>query len=227
MPEPHDSPFAMLLASSVHDIKNSLGMLMETLAEVIAVNVAESGQQRQFAIIQGEAARINNDLMYLLGLYHLQQQSLALRLEETFLDEFLNEQVAQQELLFALRGIECQVSCDRELAGYFDRNLVSGVLNNVLVNGARYARHELRLSAEARDEGVVISVEDDGPGFPEAMLALGGARSGTIDFATGSSNLGLYFAREVAALHRRGVVPGHIELVNLRVSGGRFSLFLP
>lgn len=227
MSTPDEAPFAMLLASSIHDIKNSLGMLMERLAAVIETIPADSQQQRQFATVQGEAARINNDLMYLLGLYRLQQQSLPLRIEEVWLDEFLQEQVAQQSLLFSLRNTTCQISCDPWLSGYFDRNLIAGVLNNVLVNGARYARQSLHLSAFAQDGGIIVQVADDGPGFPEPLLTLGQAHAGSIDFTTGSSSLGLHFAREVAALHRRGELQGRIELANPASGGGLFTLFLP
>jgi hypothetical protein len=48
-----------------------------------------------------------------------------------------------------------------------------------------------------------------------------------IDFISGSTNLGLYFAGEVAFMHRRGEVHGNISLNNSPDSGGCFRLLLP
>lgn len=223
-----DDPFSLLLASSVHDIKNSLGMLLDTLETVIrATPITDDGQRRQFATLQGEAARINNDLLYLLGIYRLQQKQLPLQLREVFVADFLDEQLAGNQLLFDIRQLEIELLCDSELRAYFDPQLIGGVLNNVLVNAARYARRRITIGARGDDGGVLIEVRDDGGGFPAAMLAAAGNRDRGVDFNSGSSNLGLYFAGQVAQLHRRGEQRGHIALRNLDGGGGCFSLWLP
>ena len=79
-----DSSFALLLASSVHDIKNSLSMLLDSLDGVVQTTPITNPQQRhQFATLRGEAARINNSLMYLLGLYRMQKMLPTLNTESS------------------------------------------------------------------------------------------------------------------------------------------------
>lgn len=227
----HDqAPTSLLLASSVHDIKNSLGMLLNTLDSVIEATPINSDLQRQqFATLRGEASRINNSLIYLLGLYRLQRHELPLQIQEVYVADFLEEQIASNELLFSIRQINVQCDCDETLVGYFDPTLIAGVIGNVLVNAARYAQQTIRVSAAIGAQGsITIEICDDGPGFPQKMLESKhqhGQRG--IDFNSGSTSLGLFFAAEVAHLHRRSDVHGAIELGNLAPNGSRFTLTLP
>lgn len=226
----HDqAPTSLLLASSVHDIKNSLGMLLNTLDAVIETTPISSDMQRQqFATLRGEAARINNSLIYLLGLYRLQRNELPLQVQEVYVADFLDEQIAANELLFSIRQLCVQRDCNEELTAYFDPTLIAGVISNVLVNAARYAKTSIRVSAIAGEKGsIIIEVCDDGPGFPEKMLESNQHTARGIDFNSGSTSLGLFFAAEVAHLHRRGDVHGAIELSNLTPHGSRFKLSLP
>jgi K+-sensing histidine kinase KdpD len=221
--------FPLLLASSVHDIKNSLSMLLDTLDSVVESTTITSDLQRhQFATLRGEAARINNSLMYLLGLYRMQQNQLSVQIQEVYVADFLDEQLAASQLLFTMRELEVSVDCDDQLSGYFDTTLIGGIINNVLVNAARYARKSILLHAAHSPQGqLIIEVSDDGPGFPQKMLEDVSNQSRGIDFSSGSTNLGLYFAGEVAQMHRRGDAHGHIELSNLAEGGSCFRLILP
>ena len=224
---PTDTAFAMLLASSVHDIKNSLGMLLDTVDQVVRETpISNDSQRRHFATLQGEAARINNDLLYLLGIYRLEQWQLPLNIREVFVADFFEELKAQNELLFDIRQLNCDIECDVDARAYFDPGLISGVINNVVVNAARYAKQRVRLRATVGN-GLIIDVEDDGAGFPQAMLDNVSNTQRGIDFNSGSSSLGLYFADRVAQLHQRGEHTGRIALQNLTTGGGRFTLWLP
>lgn len=225
-----DKPtFPLLLASSVHDIKNSVGVLLETVADLAAATDTQDAAQRQrLATLQAEASRINGELMQMLGIYRLQNELLPVRLEQVLVADLLADQVAHQRLLFDMRNIEAEVICDDALTACCDPGLVAGIVQNALVNAVRHARGTVIVrAAEAdADGGVAIAVEDDGDGFPAAMLGDANPASG-MNFATGSSRLGLYFAREIARRHRRGSVVGHIELDNRPGGGARFSLFIP
>lgn len=230
------APTSLLLASSVHDIKNSLGMLLNTLEAVIAATpISSDAQRQQFATLRGEAARINNSLIYLLGLYRLQRNQLPLQIQEVFVADFIDEQIAANKLLFSIRQLDVQHTCDEALAAYFDPTLIAGVIDNVLVNAAHYAKKSIHVNAAmTAQRELVIEVRDDGPGFPEKMLQSNHNKplsehnkQGGINFESGSTNLGLFFAAEVARLHRRGEQCGRIELSNIEPHGSCFKLFLP
>ena len=118
----------------------------------------------------GEASRINNALIYLLGLYRLQNEQLSLNLQEVFIADFLEEQVESQKLLFDVNSINIVVDCDEDMTGYFDENLIAGVINNILVNCAKYTKDTITLQATQQDQYLTISIIDNGGGYPQQII---------------------------------------------------------
>ena len=63
--------FSTLLAVSVHDMKNSLGLLVQQLQD-ISYKVNDAATQNELAHMHYEAQRINTNLVHLLALYRQQ-----------------------------------------------------------------------------------------------------------------------------------------------------------
>ncbi len=221
--------FSFVLASSVHDMKNSLGMLLSSLESMLEEAPPQNpAQQKYFSTLGYEASRINGELVQLLALYRMQEDAMQLRLEEQFVVDLIEDQVARNDVLLSTRGIELQVDCDPDLSWYLDSELIGGVLNNILVNGARYSRGHLRISARIERQMLCLSIADDGKGFPQAMLDAPLQENAGVSFSNGSTNLGLLFAHKVADLHRARGQNGFIDLTNGgALEGGVFSLWLP
>jgi len=222
--------FSLVLASSVHDMKNSLGMLLHSLEIMIRdTTVQDEAQAKHFATLQYEASRINTELIQLLSIYKMDNDGMPLRIDEHYVVETLEEQVARNDMLLETRGLTLEIDCDEDLPWYYDSELVGGVVNNILVNGARYCKSRMRLSASIEDDQLVISVEDDGGGYPPSMLGSNEQSfKKSVSFTEGSTNLGLYFAQEVARMHRRDDLVGAIELGNGgELGGGLFKIYLP
>ena len=221
--------FSTVLASSVHDMKNSLGMLLNTLAEVIEQYPPQNNEHaKSYAVLEYEAARINSELIQLLSLYRLDHDQVCARIEECMVIDVLGEQAARNHGLLQARQLELVLQCDESLTGYFDSDLVGGVINNILVNCARYSTHQLILSAQQVEEGICITVEDDGPGYPQEMLNASTFAETRTSFSSGRTHLGLMFANKVALMHRNKVHQGFIRLTNdSSLGGGRFRLYLP
>ncbi len=219
--------FAFVLASSVHDMKNSVGMLLQTL-ESLTELPDSSPVAEQMGVLGYEAARINSELIQLLSLYRMQENSLLLQVDECYVDDVLAEQVARNELMFKSRKIELVYHCDKDLLWYMDAELIGGVVNNLLVNAARYCRQHVKLSASIQDGSLCIAVADDGRGFPDSMLEAPLQPCAGVSFASGSTNLGLLFATQVAQLHVNQSRCGRIELNNgAPLGGGRVIVCLP
>lgn len=228
MTEENKIDFSMLLASSVHDVKNSLSMLLTSLDEVIDVDIEPSPERRKsYSILRGEASRINNALVYLLGIYRLQNDQLSLNLTEVFILDFLEEQVESQQLLFDINHVKVKIECDENLTGYFDEHLVAGIISNILVNCAKYTKDEIIVSASMQDAYLHINIVDNGHGYPQAIIDHVGNENRGIDFNSGSTNLGLFFSQQIAAIHHCKGRTGSIELANLSEGGGQFKLLLP
>lgn len=227
-PDTSNIDFSMLLASAAHDMKNSLGMLLSTLDQMDSTT-SESSQQLRgyFSLLRGEASRINNDLIYLLSLYRLQNKQLQANVDEVYVPEFFEDQQLRHAVLLQAFDVALDIDVADDVVAYFDAELIAGVLNNAIVNAAKYTQSVISLWADLRDGGVVIEVRDDGPGFPEGMIDENQDYQRGVSFKSGSTNLGLFFSNHIAALHTNAGVVGRIELLNGPNGGGIFRLVLP
>jgi K+-sensing histidine kinase KdpD len=220
--------FAFVLASSVHDMKNSLGMLLHTLSAMMENSPPQDAEQaRFFSTLEYEAARINGELVQLLSLYRMDEKTLAILIDEHHVLDVVEEQIARNDTLLKTRDIDIRTECDGNLIWYFDNELIGGVLNNLIVNCARYCQKQLCVSATEENGFLCIAVADDGEGYPDNML-LGPLPQDAVSFSSGSTRLGLLFARKVLELHssKRGL--GYMTISNNGpLGGGVLKLYLP
>lgn len=219
--------FSMVLASAVHDMKNSLGMLLNSLDELRQEQADSIGESSRFNTLQYEAERMHNDLVQLLGIYRLGENNLSAHIEEHFVPGFLSDHMARHTPLLDGLGIELAIEAD-DINGFFDEDLLTGVLNNTINNAIRYTKSKIKLTAAERQGFLVIGVEDDGDGYPESMQHSGTLGFKSLDFKSGSTSLGLFFASSVAQLHSEGNRTGSIRLHNGgSLGGGVFEIWLP
>lgn len=220
--------FSFVLASSVHDMKNSLGMLLSTLANMMENSPPTDPQQAQFfSTLEYEAARINSELVQLLALYRMDEQTLAIDVDEHHVLDVIEEQLARNDTLFKTGKIETHFECEDDLVWYFDNEMIGGVLNNLLVNCARYCRKQLLINATIEGAYLCISVADDGSGYPESML-VNPANQGGVSFGSGSTRLGILFAHKVMELHKSKQGQGYLTIANNGpLGGGVLKLYLP
>lgn len=225
----HSLDFKMILASSIHDMKNSLGLLnhqIEALMEAYRDTFPEL--MKSLAKIEYQASRVNNDLIQLLSLYKMGADIYPLRIEENDVLEFLDEQLLRHRPVAEHLGILLVLNAPAESLLYFDAALVAGVLNDVIINALKHARHQIQIRAYPEGRDWIIEVEDDGPGYPPALLEKDFKVAGESHFDSGSTGLGLYFAHEVAMLHQVGAHQGSIALDNQGpLRGGRFRILIP
>jgi signal transduction histidine kinase len=210
-------------------MKNSLASLIQAHGQwVKQLPEAQRGTPEQ-GVIDYEFAHLNGMLVQLLGLYKLGVNQLPLRPDYHELDDFIEAQLAFHQEVLASRGIVARYSVDDfGLPGFFDRELIGSVVSNVMINAIRFARTQVLITAGQVGEQLVISVNDDGPGFPEHMIERQTDYVLGINQSSGSTGLGLYFAANIARQHQRQGVPGRIEIANGgALGGGLFSIFLP
>jgi len=225
--------FSTVLASSVHDMKNSLAMLLGSLAEISSECQGDTCSiKKELSRIQHEGQRVNRDLVQLLTLYKIDQSQYYLNAEEVNISDYLEEIVLEYKYLLNERGIDISVKCDTVLSGFFDTDLVSGVLKTIINNAYQYAHDKILISGESTDGFIKLSIADNGKGYPSYMLFDQSIHKTTSNFGTGSTGLGLYFSSRVAELHKNKKKCGYIQITNATSScfefkGGCFSIFLP
>jgi len=224
-----DINFALVLASSVHDMKNSIGMLLASLGGIIQETPPESPrQQKRLNALHYEASRINSDLIQLLTIYRMQNNALPVQVDEHYVIDVLEEQFARNHMLIETGNIRLRVECSDNLSWYYDSDLIGSVIHNVFVNAIRYTKFDILVRAEIMGDYLCLCIEDDGPGFPDHMLRRPAGIVEEDDISYGNTHLGLYFAGKIAAMHKQKNRHGYIKLENGGdLGGGIFRIFIP
>ncbi len=221
-----NSLFETVLASTVHDMKNSLSLIMNQLDNV-SIDLPRQDSQA-ISTVMYEASRINTSLMEMLALYKLENKQLAVHIEEVIAIDIVEECVAASAQHATSRNVRIEIDCDNTLIWFFDADLVSIAISNIIGNSIRYAESLIRISVVAKDGELVIHIDDDGDGYPTKMLDEVKDFKSRVKFSSGSTGLGLYFAHTIADCHVRKNRRGHIRLRNGdRLSGGSFRMILP
>ena len=222
--------FSTLMASTVHDMKNVIAAVSQAYESLLAEMPEALQRSPQARLIEQEALRLDAMLMQLLGLYKLEHGQLLLQPVYYRLDELFEDLHIRHRELLEYRNIDFQVNvAEADLEAYFDVSLIGTVLDNALGNALNFCKKTIRLHAQREENGVLLSVSDDGEGYPSSLLGeVRDKESSSIDRNTGSTGLGLYFAANIIALHDQDERLARLELSNDGpLSGACMKIWLP
>lgn len=226
---PSSIDFSSVLAAAVHDMKNSLFLLLQSI-ENLADTLPEkdTASREQVANVHYEASRLNTSLVQILSLYRAELESLPITVDECFIDDLFNDVIGSNQLYIKQKNIDVEVTATQDLSWYLDSELIYLLINDMLVNSLRYGHSQIRLSAFTENTRLVIRLEDDGPGYPESMLLNSNTQLSDFHVSQGRTGLGLFFARLIASAHTQGENCGEISLFNGGTLGGSvFEVKLP
>jgi signal transduction histidine kinase len=206
-----------LVADASHELRSPVAAIRQH-AEVALVHPGRTTTAELASTVLAEDLRLQRLTEDLLLLTRADEQSLALRRRPVDLDDLVFEEAKRLRDATGLRVDTTAVSAGR-VAG--DADGLRRVLRNLGDNASRHARERLALSVAERDTTVVLAVDDDGPGIPEAdrdrvferFVRLDGARARD----DGGSGLGLAIVAELVAAHAGTVVAAASPLGGARV----------
>ena len=181
-----------------HELKTPL-MAIQGYAEGIQAGVMDTASAAE--VILAESDRMTELVDELLDISKIDMGRQPLTLSEMDVRELLYDSIRAVEPAAAAGGIAIvpdfpeepvMVSCD-------DTRLRRAV-TNILSNGVRYARSELRLTCRADKRHVTIRIQDDGDGIAEEDIPhifdrfyMG---------RSGKSGIGLALTKEIIHLHK-------------------------
>lgn len=223
--------FTDFLASSIHDMKNSLNIQLNAL-EKVAIQCQERGDTAAYdnlGMVIFQASRMNVNLVQMLSLYKLGQSIYPLDISEQSVSEVIEEVIRQNQSIMHFKGISISVDCDPDCYWYIDRDLVTGILINAINNAYNYTKDKIRVAAIVENGFLELRVEDNGRGYPASMLQGDGVSSQKgVSFSSGSTGLGFYFSSQVARLHKNADRQGSLTIENGGAyGGGCFVVKLP
>jgi two-component system, OmpR family, sensor kinase len=217
-----------LLHAVSHELRTPISRMEFSLA-LLRDRQEEDGKgpelEMRIASMEEDLAELNTLVNELLSLNRLDQSS-SLQIEMLDLPYFLQACARKLEHLLAGKRLTIDPS-QAPLRCAADRRLLARAVGNLLENAAKYAQSHIRLSTRREGQHIIILIEDDGPGIPEAerervfqpFYRLDRSR----DRASGGFGLGLAIARRAVRLHG-----GDIEAEDAPPPGGtRMRVRLP
>ena len=231
---PSSKELFLFLASTAHDMKNSISVLSGTLESLLAdASPRTESAYPQMAHMLYQTKRLNDNLIQLLALYkQVGKPEYPFDIQPLEIGHLVEQLVSADRILLKSRGITLETDYDPQLVWHFDEDLIIGVIGHAINNAIHYTRDKIRIAIAKVDGCLEIRVEDNGSGYPAAMLeagvsAMSGVHSG-VNFLTNSTGLGLYFSSEVAKMHKHRERSGSLRLENGgKYGGGCFVLSLP
>jgi two-component system, OmpR family, sensor histidine kinase SenX3 len=231
---PGSSELSLFLASTAHDMKNSVSVLSGTL-ESLLVDASPQTEKAypQLAQMLYQTKRLNDNLIQLLALYkQVGKSAYPFNIEALDIGSLVEQVLAAGRVLLQSKGIRFEADYDPGQVWHYDEDLIIGVLGHAFNNAIHYTKDRIRLAIAVVDGCLEFRIEDNGSGYPPAMLEAGvpamNSSSAGVNFLTNSTGLGLYFSSEVAKMHRHREQRGSVRLENGGAfGGGCFVLRLP
>lgn len=181
-----------------HELKTPL-MAIQGYAEGIQTGVMDTDSAAE--VILAESDRMTELVEELLDISKIDMGRQPLTLSETDIRELLYDGIRAVEPAAAASGITIAPDFPEEpIMVKCDDTQMRRAVTNILTNGVRYARSELRLTCRAYRRQVTIQIQDDGDGIAEEDLPhifdrfyMG---------RSGKTGIGLALTKEIIHLHK-------------------------
>jgi len=210
-----------MAASLAHELRNPIAGMMMSLENLLR-ETDDPGTKERLELITGEMQRLTR----LLGAYLAPARHEPEPAVEVDIGRLIDELCAL--VRFRLPdAVRLESRVPSQVVWLIPRDRLRQALLNLVLNAQQAiqsrgedARGSIEVRAEVEGTDLLLCVEDDGPGFPDATL-----ESGSQPFQTsrsGGTGLGLATVRRVVR-----DLDGRIELSNRTPHGARVRLWLP
>jgi two-component system, OmpR family, sensor histidine kinase KdpD len=219
---------ASLLSSISHELKTPLTALTATLSNMLESDTAwdEASAREEVRSLVGDVGRLSNSITALLDLSRLESHDWAPKPDWHDLPDIVETSLA---VVPAHQKCQVDISIPSDLPLLFvDFEQWTRVFRHLLENAVVYGGPDAAVYVGARKtaRGLVLWVEDDGPGVPESQHALVFEKfyraPTTSRRSPSGTGLGLAIAREIVS-----ACGGSLRLENVEPHGARFVIELP
>lgn len=211
-----------LNAAFSHDLRNPVTVLKGS-AKILKKGLSNgelssANAQDSVAMIEDYAGRIETYIEAMSSVQRLEE--LQCSPKNISLETVIKELSDSARLLIMDSGIKAEVKSEEQFEKlqknvWLDKAIVFNVAENLITNAARFAKTKIRISLNLDKETLILSVQDDGPGFPQTILRKGAEPFLRGDEGNGHNSnfgMGLYVCRLLCEKHN-----GSLQLQNTQV----------
>jgi two-component system, OmpR family, phosphate regulon sensor histidine kinase PhoR len=214
-----------------HEFKTPLATISVASDSIINLKVIEDPARIKYFVdmIKKENTRMNRQVEDILTIARLESKDFEFKWEAFDLHEVIEEAIQSIELQVEKKGgkITRELTAENPVATS-DPSHFANVVYNLLDNANKYSINapEIKISTRNKGDGLIVSVEDQGPGMTKAVQSRIFERfyrqtSGNIHNVKGFG-LGLSYVKAVLEANQ-----GYINVHSEPGKGSRFDLFIP
>lgn len=207
----------MFFQNASHELKTPL-MTIQGYAEGIKENVFDKAEtEKGLEVMVSEVGRLKKIINEMTLLAKLDSEQEVYHPENTPIDSFLKHIIERALPLASEEDIQLTYEVNQQFSLLIDEEKMLRALLNLVVNGVRHAKTEVKLTAVKKEKRVVLTVEDDGEGVPEHLMPHIFHRF--VKGKSGETGLGLAIAR--ALIEQSG---GKISVDQSDLGGALFKI---
>jgi K+-sensing histidine kinase KdpD len=217
------------LANVSHELRTPLAVIKGSANSLLQGDVIFDDQTRQYFLqsIDKDADTLTRLVDDLLMMSRLEAEALEVKRKQCRLSEIVASIKDRLDNLAANHNLEIDISDDLPKVNIDDIR-IGQVLTNLVENATKFSANNttIRITAEQRNNEIIMSVEDEGIGIPpelhekifERFFQADGLKTGRRK----GTGLGLAICRGIVEAHQ-----GRIRVDSRVEKGTRFSLSLP
>jgi two-component system sensor histidine kinase KdpD len=215
---------ATLLASLSHDLRTPLTAI-RVAVENLRGDLPSSERHAQAGAAMAELERLTSLIRDILDMARIDAEAISVERQWVTAADVVDAALAH--VPHAVEGHPVRVEADEDMEVEIDPRLTSIALSHIIENAAQYspAASPIHVAAHVRDDGLHVSVTDQGPGLDPGELEhlferfYRGRTARQVTFGTG---MGLSITRGLLS-----ATGGRIWAENAHGAGARFSLVVP
>ncbi|MDQ6737993.1 MAG: ATP-binding protein [Gemmatimonadota bacterium] len=220
-----------LMKMIVHDLKTPLTSVLATLEMVGDGDFGDVtiDQRRALNDAEQKAEELLGLIGDLLEVAKVEETGIVLNLEPIASGAFITEVLHEWHVRFTQEGARVDTLIAEDATTFDgDKALLKRVFSNILQNALTHSGSaiELKLGVRGEGDGLLFSIQDNGPGIPEEFHDLIFQKFGRVKTAhvprVRSSGLGLAFCKLVVEAHG-----GRIWVKSSPGEGSTFYIHLP
>jgi signal transduction histidine kinase len=216
-----------LFANVSHELRTPLTLILGPVDRILA-EPGSAELKEELAVVRRNAVVLRKRVDDLLDMARLDAGEATLKPTPTDVAAVVRLSAARFASATRHTGADLEIHVPATLPAQLDADKYERIVDNLLSNALRFTPEggTVRLALEILDGDIVLTVDDSGPGIPEAQRTTVFEPFRQIkessDRGSGGAGLGLSIVRDFARLHGGGAQVGSSEL-----GGARLTVRIP
>lgn len=214
-----------------HEIKSPLSSILGA-AELLQEPMPNDKQTIFLKNIHTESKRIQNLIDRMLELAQLENIKEKVEFKSTSISDLLRSIIKDKNSNFKQRNIQIETQIQDNTFLNIEPFLFKQALFNIIQNAIEFSpkNSTLEISLKSKNEFILISFQDQGPGIPQYALSKVMDKFFSLprpNQAAKSTGLGLTFANEICKMHKGNIGLKNIQNKSKDSIGLKVTLTLP